>query len=784
MSSVSAVNTLLSSSAPTAAPVNISSILAASAGAAAAGIDVTSAVAAAIYADNAPARIWEGDQTTLTNQTTALTAIQTATTAIATDMEALNTLTGPLSARTVTSSSSDVTATAAEGTVLGDHTVVVNSLAAQGSWYSSLESSPTAPLGTGSFTLTTAAGHSATFQTGTATGTTGDTLTDLAATINSYVSPTGVTLGVTATVVSDSTGSRLAIVANSAGTAADFSVSEPFTTWTAPEMSSAESLGANSLTLTSAAGTATIATTSGETYQTLAAAINSAQAEAPPTSYNSALAPLTAATALTAGSVTTIDDASTGNTFTYTAIAGSTVASLNSAIAAAVTAGTLSANVAGTITGGNEVISEGASDLGITVSTNDSVLGTMAATGSAQTSSSTALAPLTVATALTKGSVTTIDDASTGKTFTYTAVAGSTVASLNSAIAAAMKFGTLSANVAGTITGGNEVISEGASDLGITVSTNDSVLGAMDAAPGRTVPLGLTATNPSDPGSISSTNLTIASTDGTPFTINEPSSTGTAFQFTQAVAGSDALITVDGVPADYASNTVTGAIPGVTLTLLGTTSGSPVDLAIGSDATQVSTAINQFVSDYNTAIGLVNTQFTFNSTTGSEGVLASDPTVVALQSTLEQALNYVNTPATGTTTVSTLNDLGISAGADGALTVDVTTLDNALTNNPTDVQNFFEGASLNGFANSLTNTLNTFTDPANGAFTVDLSGISTSSAGLTSEISDFETNYIANQQTILTAMYSSAEIALQQLPQEMQELNSELGFTNNGSSSG
>ena len=116
--------------------------------------------------------------------------------------------------------------------------------------------------------------------------------------------------------------------------------------------------------------------------------------------------------------------------------------------------------------------------------------------------------------------------------------------------------------------------------------------------------------------------------------------------------------------------------------------------------------------------------------------------------------------------------------------MDSTTLDNALTNNPTDVQNFFEGASLNGFANSLTNTLSTFTDPANGAFTVDLSGISQSSANLTSEINSFETNYIANQQTVLTAMYSSAEIALQQLPQEMQQLNSELGFTNNGSSSG
>jgi len=152
-----------------------------------------------------------------------------------------------------------------------------------------------------------------------------------------------------------------------------------------------------------------------------------------------------------------------------------------------------------------------------------------------------------------------------------------------------------------------------------------------------------------------------------------------------------------------------------------------------------------------------------------------------LQSTLEQALNYVNVPATGTTTVSTLNDLGISAGTDGTLTVDSTTLDNALTNNPGDVQNFFEGASLNGFANSLTNVLNNFTMPATGAFTVDLNSISTSNADLTSQINNFETSYIANQQTVLTAEYSSAEVALQQLPQQMQELNAELGFNNNSS---
>ena len=251
----------------------------------------------------------------------------------------------------------------------------------------------------------------------------------------------------------------------------------------------------------------------------------------------------------------------------------------------------------------------------------------------------------------------------------------------------------------------------------------------------------------------------------------------TTFAFTQATAGANASLTVDGVPISSASNTVTGAISGVTLTLLGAAPAVPVDLTVASDATQVSTAINQFVTDYNTAIGLVNTQFTIGST-GTEGVLGSDSTVSNLQSTMEQALNYSATPATGTTTtVSTLNDLGITMSTDGTLSVDTTTLNNALTNDPNDVQNFFQGAALNGFANSMTNALTTYTDPTDGAFTVDLAGISSSSADITSQINSFETNYIANQQTVLTAEYSSAEVALQQLPAEMANIQAELGNT-------
>ncbi len=256
--------------------------------------------------------------------------------------------------------------------------------------------------------------------------------------------------------------------------------------------------------------------------------------------------------------------------------------------------------------------------------------------------------------------------------------------------------------------------------------------------------------------------------------------------------GANADLTVDGVPISSASNTITGTIPGVTLSLLGASLGAPISLTVASDASQVSTAISQFVTDYNTAIGLVNSQFKLSSSTNSsgaitsgQGVLGSDPTLVSLQSTMEQALNYAYAPASGTTTtVSTLSGMGVNVGQDGTLSIDTAALVSALTNNPIDVQNFFQGAALNGFANSMSNALNNFTNPANGAFKVDLSSISSSNSALTKEINDFESGYILSQQAILNAEFSKAEIALQQLPQQMAQLNAMLGLTPTNSNGG
>jgi chemotaxis protein MotB len=90
--------------------------------------------------------------------------------------------------------------------------------------------------------------------------------------------------------------------------------------------------------------------------------------------------PLTGATVMAAGDKVTISDASTGGTFVFTAPAGgSTLAALNTAIAGAVTNGTLSATVTGAFVAGQEVISETAGS-GISVTASATELGPMVPT--------------------------------------------------------------------------------------------------------------------------------------------------------------------------------------------------------------------------------------------------------------------------------------------------------------------------------------------------------------------------------------------------------------------
>lgn len=286
--------------------------------------------------------------------------------------------------------------------------------------------------------------------------------------------------------------------------------------------------------------------------------------------------------------------------------------------------------------------------------------------------------------------------------------------------------------------------------------------------------LGLTASVLTD---ASGSRLTIvANSSGSASNFSISGSSG--FGFTQAVTGGNASLTVDGINISSASNTVSGAIPGLTLNLLSASPGTQVSLGVAPNTSQATQAINQFVTDYNTAISGVNAQFTFNSSTNSEGPLAGDTTVLNLQNDLLGALDYTYSPSSGTTTVPNLSSMGITVNNDGTLSVDSSALQSALSNNFGDVQSFFQGSAFNGFANTLDQQLTTFIAPDNGAFTVDLQNIGSENTTLQDDITNFQTNYIQPLQTKLQNDYSQAEILLQQLPVEMKQISTELGQNN------
>jgi len=88
--------------------------------------------------------------------------------------------------------------------------------------------------------------------------------------------------------------------------------------------------------------------------------------------------PLALTTALTTGSTTTIQDAATGQSLVFHAAAGDTIGTLQTAIASAVTAGTLSAGTTASINAnGNLSIGPNTASTGLVATSNEPALGAM-----------------------------------------------------------------------------------------------------------------------------------------------------------------------------------------------------------------------------------------------------------------------------------------------------------------------------------------------------------------------------------------------------------------------
>lgn len=153
---------------------------------------------------------------------------------------------------------------------------------------------------------------------------------------------------------------------------------------------------------------------------------------------------------------------------------------------------------------------------------------------------------------------------------------------------------------------------------------------------------------------------------------------------------SSAELYVDGLRVISQTNTVEGAIEGVTLDLKAvTTQDELLTISVAEDKAGVKKQIESFVDAYNKLIGTINSQT--KVTSGGDapiaGALVGDATARALLNTIRSEL--VNVQGDGA--LRALTDIGITTQKDGTLGIDSDKLDKAMADSFDGLPGLFAG---------------------------------------------------------------------------------------------
>lgn len=150
--------------------------------------------------------------------------------------------------------------------------------------------------------------------------------------------------------------------------------------------------------------------------------------------------------------------------------------------------------------------------------------------------------------------------------------------------------------------------------------------------------------------------------------------------------GTDAAFTLDGLSMTSKTNTVTTAIPGVSLNLLGEDPNTAVTVNVGRDGEGIQAKVQAMLNAYNDIIGYVNSQMTYNAEQGTTGgPLFGDNTLKSIKVKLQAAMMG----AVGNSSIKYMTDIGITVGEDNKLSIDSTKFQSVLGTNFDEVVKLF-----------------------------------------------------------------------------------------------
>lgn len=260
------------------------------------------------------------------------------------------------------------------------------------------------------------------------------------------------------------------------------------------------------------------------------------------------------------------------------------------------------------------------------------------------------------------------------------------------------------------------------------------------------------------------------------------------------VAGTDAEYSINGTTYYSSSNTISGAalgasttqptqgqgaqgtIPGVSLSLNGLTGSTPITVNVSSpsvDPSSVQTAVQQFITDYNSAVSLIETQLSQSpsSSDPTQGTLYGDSDLTQFLTQMREEMDSTLSGLSGS--VTNMLDIGVSTGAttgsgavsqsalNGDLALNTSTLASAIQNDASGVQQMLQSWSIQ-FSSLVNNE-----GAAGGDITTRIQG------------DDSQNSYLEDQ---ITAMESANTEKEDALVQEFADMESALSQSQSTSS--
>ncbi len=235
---------------------------------------------------------------------------------------------------------------------------------------------------------------------------------------------------------------------------------------------------------------------------------------------------------------------------------------------------------------------------------------------------------------------------------------------------------------------------------------------------------------------------------------------------TTVSGGSDAQFELNGVTITSSSNTISSAIPGVTLELRATTAaGETVDVHVRPSASGVASSLQGFANAYNALVEKLDSHTGENA-----GPLAGQSFLYDIQAALREITGYRMEGERGS-----LFELGVSLGSDGQVSFDPSVVQGLSESQIAAVFSLL-GDGASGLS-ALESRLSYYSDPLTGALPAFLHSLDRTDQRLTDQINAIYERVSATRLTLVSRL-QAADALLAQLEGQKSMLNAAIESLN------